>query len=223
MALEQWVRLVPRRFGRYLMALFGGGEEGFPMEGDPVGEFLSRREEEAGQGEDEESPVPAMANAEPQAVDGETENTEVLEPAAEESEQILDGPEQVAENLVEMSLDGEEERVAQLEDEAGEIVEVTDAGLQALVAESESVEMAATTDAEPQTLEVEGQSAEAAAPSQGEEAPKDGEVDSLLDVFRTEQLSENPISALSRELSDTSVYSLLEEMKQIAEKVRKGL
>jgi len=222
MALEQWGRLVPRRFGRYLMALFGGGEEDFPMEDDPVGEFLSMREE-AGQSGDEESPVPAMANAEPQAVDGETENTEVLEPAAEESEQILDGPEQVAENLVEMSLDGEEERVAQLEDEAGEIVEVTGAGLQALVAESESVEMAATTDAEPQTLEVEGQSAEAAAPSQGEEAPKDGEVDSLLDVFRTEQLSENPISALSRELSDTSVYSLLEEMKRIAEKVRKGL
>ena len=221
MALEQWGWLVPRRFGRYLMAFFGGGEEDFPMEDDPVGEFLSRGEEGAGQGGDEESPVPAMANAEPQAVDGETENTEVLEPAAEESEQILDGPEQVAENLVETSLDGNEERVAQLEDEAGEIVEVTDAGLQALVAESENVEMAATTDAEPQTLEVESESAEAADPAQREKAPEDGEVDSLLDVFKSEQLSENPISALSRGLSDTSVYSLLEEMKQIAEKVRK--
>jgi len=49
----------------------------------------------------------------------------------------------------------------------------------------------------------------------------DEEVDGLLDVFRSEQISENPISELSRELSDTSVHSLLEEMKQIAEKVRK--
>ena len=49
----------------------------------------------------------------------------------------------------------------------------------------------------------------------------DEEVDGLLDVFRSEQVSENPISALSRELSDTSVYSLLEEMKRIVEKVRK--
>jgi len=40
-------------------------------------------------------------------------------------------------------------------------------------------------------------------------------------VFRSEQTSENPISALSWELSDTSVYSFLEEMKQIAEKVRR--
>ena len=49
----------------------------------------------------------------------------------------------------------------------------------------------------------------------------DEEVDGLLDVFRSEQVSGNPISALSRELSDTSVYSLLEEMKRIVEKVRK--
>jgi len=50
----------------------------------------------------------------------------------------------------------------------------------------------------------------------------DEEVDGLPDVFRGEQVSEDPISALSRELSDTSVYSLLEEMKRIVEKVRKG-
>ena len=203
------------------MALFGGGEEDFPMEDDPVGEFLSRKEEEGGRSEIEEGPMPAMANLELQAVAGEADNIEVLEPAAEESGQILDRPEQVAEDLVETSLDGDEERVAQLEDEAGEVVEVTDAGLQALVAESESVEMAAATHAAPQTLEVASQSAEAADSAQREEAPEDEEVDSLLDVFRSEQLSENLISTLSRELSDTSVYSLLEEMKRIVEKVRK--
>ncbi len=259
MALEEWGRLVPRRFGRYLTALFRGGGGDLPMEDDPVGEFLTRKEEEPAQREDEESPMPAMANPELQAAEVGTDNVEAQGPVVEEAEQSLDGPEKLAEDSVETSLDGNEERVPQPEDEAGEVVEVTDAGLQALVAdnlvetspdgdeervpqpedeaggvaavsdageqapeaESESVEMAVTSDADPQTLEAGGQSAEAADPAQGEEAAGDGEVDSLLEVFKSEQLSESPISALSRELSDTSVYSLLEDMKLIADKVRK--
>ena len=221
MALEQWGSLVSRRFGRYLMALLGGGEKGFPMEDDPVGEFLSRKEEEAPQSEDEGTPMPAIANPEQQAVEVGTENVEVQGPAVEDREQSLDGPEKVAEDLVETSLDGNEEPLAQLEDEEGEVMEVTDADSQGPEVESESVEMAATADAAPQTLEVESQSAEEADSTQTEKAAEDGEVDSLLDVFKDEELSENPISTLSRELSDTNIYSLLEEMKQIVEKVRK--
>jgi len=259
MALEEWGRLVPRRFGRYLTALFRGGGGDLLIEDDPVGEFLTRKGEGAGQSEDEESPMPAMANPEPQAAGVGLENVEARGPVVVEREQSPDGAEKLAEDSVETSLDGNEERVARLEDEAGEIVEVTDAGLQALVAdnlvetspdgneervpqpedeaggvvavsdageqapeaESESVEMAVTSEAEPQTLEAGGQSAEAADPAQREVAAEDGEVDSLLEVFKSEQLSESPISALSRELSDTSVYSLLEDMKRIADNVRK--
>ena len=273
MALEQWGSLVSRRFGRYLMALLGGGEEGFSIEDDPVGEFLSRKEEEAPQSEDEGTPMPAIANPEQQAVEVGTENVEVQGPAVEDREQSLDGPEKVAVDLVETSLDGNEGPLAQLEDEAGGVAavtdadsqgpevesesvemaatadaapqtlevesqsaeeadstqtekapedgEATDAGLQAPDVESEPVEMAATADATPQTLEVESQSAEEADSTQTEKAPEGGEVDSLLDVFKDEELSESPISTLSRELSDTNIYSLLEEMKQIVEKVRK--
>ena len=220
MALEQWGSLVSRRFGRYLMALLGGGEEGFSIEDDPVGEFLSRKEQEAPQSEDEGTPMPAIANPEQQAVEVGTENVEVQGPAVEDREQSLDGPEKVAEDSVETSLDGNEEPLAQLEDEAG-VAAVTDADSQGPEVESESVEMAATADAAPQTLEVESQSAEEADSTQTEKAAEDGEVDSLLDVFKDEELSESPISTLSRELSDTNIYSLLEEMKQIVEKVRK--
>jgi len=204
------------------MTLFGVGEEGFSMEDDPVGEFLSRKEEEAGQSEDEGTPMPAIANPEQQAVEVGTENVEVQGPAVEDREQSLDGPEKVAEDLVETSLDGNEEPLAQLEDEAG-VAAVTDADSQGPEVESESVEMAATADAAPQTLEVESQSAEEADSTQREKAAEDGEVGSLLDVFKDEQISENPISTLSRELSDTNIYSLLEEMKRIAETVRKRL
>ena len=222
MALEQWGSLVLRRFERHLMALFGVGEEGSSMEDDPVGEFLSRKEEEAGQSEDEGTPMPAIANPEQQAVEVGTENVEVQGPAVEDREQSLDGPEKVAVDLVETSLDGNEEPLAQLEDEAG-VAAVTDADSQGPEVESESVEMAATADAAPQTLEVESQSAEEADSTQREKAAEDGEVGSLLDVFKDEQISENPISTLSRELSDTNIYSLLEEMKRIAETVRKRL
>lgn len=221
MALGKWGWFVLRRFGEDLMALFGGGEENFPMEDDPVGEFLSRKEEEAGQSEDEEGPVPAIATLELQAAEMGDENVEVQGPVVEDQEQSLDGADRVAEDSVETPLDGNEEGVAQLEDEAAEAAEVTDAEHQDLEVGSESVEVEATTDAEPQTLEVESQSAEPAEPAQGEEAPEEGEVDSLLDVFRSEQLSESTISELSRELSDTSVYSLLQEIKRIAEKVKK--
>lgn len=221
MALEQWGSMVQRRFGRYLMALFGVSEEGISMEDDPVGEFLSRTKEEAGQSEDEGTPMPAIANPEQQAVEVGTENVEVQGPAVEEQEQSLDGPEKVAEDLVKTSLDGNEEPLAQLEGEAGGVAAVTDADSQGPEVESESVEMAATADAAPQTLEVESQSAEEADSTQTEKAPEGGEVDSLLDVFKDEELSESPISTLSRELSDTNIYSLLEEMKQIVEKVRK--
>jgi len=273
MPLEQWGAMVSRRFGRYLTALFGVGEEGFSMEDDPVGEFLSRKEEGAEQSEDEGAPLPAIANAEQQAVEVGTENVEVQGPAVENQEQGLDGPEKVAVDLVETSLYGNEEPLAQFEAEAGgvaavtdadsqapevegesgemaatadaplqtlevegqsaeeadstqrekatEVGEATDAGLQAPDVESEPVEMAATADAAPQTPEVESQSAEKTDSTQREKAPEDGEGDSLLDVFKDEQLSENTISTLSRELSDVNLYSLLEEMKRIAEKVRK--
>ena len=98
MTLEQWSSMVQRRFGRYLIALLRGSDEGFSMEDDPVGEFLSRKE--TGQIEDEWTPMPAIAKPEQQAVEVGTENAEVQGPAVEDQKQSLNGPEKVAEDLV---------------------------------------------------------------------------------------------------------------------------
>lgn len=53
-------------------------------------------------------------------------------------------------------------------------------------------------------------------------SPKKDEKDSLLDVFTNEELVETPISRLSKELSEVSVYTLLEQTKQLAEEMKFG-
>lgn len=42
------------------------------------------------------------------------------------------------------------------------------------------------------------------------------DTDSMLDVFTDVEAEENTVSALSRELSDVSIHSLLEQTRQVA-------
>lgn len=42
------------------------------------------------------------------------------------------------------------------------------------------------------------------------------DTDSMLDVFTGVEVEDNPISVLSRELSDVSIHALLEQTRQIA-------
>jgi len=42
------------------------------------------------------------------------------------------------------------------------------------------------------------------------------DTDGMLDVFTDVQVTENTVSMLSRELSDVSIHSLLEQTRQIA-------
>jgi hypothetical protein len=55
-------------------------------------------------------------------------------------------------------------------------------------------------------------------------APKkdDKGTDSLLDVFTSEELVESSISRLSKDLSDISIDSLLEQTKKVAEEIKWG-
>ena len=46
--------------------------------------------------------------------------------------------------------------------------------------------------------------------------------DSLLDVFTSEELVESSVSRLSKDLGEVSVYSLLEQTKQVAEAIKWG-
>ena len=61
------------------------------------------------------------------------------------------------------------------------------------------------------------------------QAPKDSTkkdekgTDGLLDVFTSsDEFVESPVSRLSKELADISVYSLLEQTKQVAEEIKWG-
>ena len=60
-------------------------------------------------------------------------------------------------------------------------------------------------------------------PAQAKGPKKDDKgTDSLLDVFTSEELVESSISKLSKDLSDISIDSLLEQTKQVAEKIKWG-
>ena len=51
---------------------------------------------------------------------------------------------------------------------------------------------------------------------------EDPDTDSLLDVFTSVEVEDNPISLLSRELSEVSISSLLEQTREIAGQIRRG-
>jgi hypothetical protein len=75
----------------------------------------------------------------------------------------------------------------------------------------------------PQAPKGSGDKVAVADPAQAKN-PKKGDTvtDSLLDVFTSEEFVESSISKLSQELGDVSVYSLLEQTKQVAGEIRCG-
>ena len=80
----------------------------------------------------------------------------------------------------------------------------------------------AASDEEPQVPEAKTPPITVKADAETTPGHEDDEVDSLLEVFKEVQLSDNPISLLSRDLADTDVYSLLEEMRWIAKRVKEA-
>lgn len=46
--------------------------------------------------------------------------------------------------------------------------------------------------------------------------------DSMLDVFTSTEVEETLVSVLSRDLSDVSIHSLLEQTRQIAGEIKRG-
>ncbi len=57
-------------------------------------------------------------------------------------------------------------------------------------------------------------------PSSVQDSEAERNPDDLLDVFTTEELAETTVSKLSKGLNDLSIYSLLEETKQVAQGIR---
>lgn len=48
------------------------------------------------------------------------------------------------------------------------------------------------------------------------------DTDSMLDVFTSVEVEETLVSVLSRDLSDVSIHSLLEQTRQIAGEIKRG-
>jgi hypothetical protein len=75
----------------------------------------------------------------------------------------------------------------------------------------------------PQAPKGSGDKVAVAEPAQAKAPKKDDKgTDSLLDVFTSEELVESSISRLSKDLSDISIDSLLEQTKKVAEEIKWG-
>jgi hypothetical protein len=75
----------------------------------------------------------------------------------------------------------------------------------------------------PQAPKGSGDKVAVAEPTQAKAPKKDDKgTDSLLDVFTSEELVESSISRLSKDLSDISIDSLLEQTKKVAEEIKWG-
>jgi hypothetical protein len=268
------------RSWKALEALFADIEDNSLLEEDPVGEFLSRKDDGTYQLEDEEVQEEAQTTLESQETGAEKEDTEKLGPAPMGLEQSPEGQELKAEDMGPTFFDEDEERAVGLNDEMKEVAATTDEILQSLEGEPEETaavideslgalevegerfemteaayddskvvdterpdtEVPTSGDIDPQIFEVEEPEVESAElsddelqadeetehkgevsfSSKSEEAQEDEDVDGLLEVFKSEQLEESPISVLSKELEDADIYSLLEETKRVADKFRKS-
>lgn len=170
---------------------------------------------------------------------GAVELEEEAEEVAAATDEALRFLEDESEEAVETTGDGF--RVLQVKGETVEMAAVSDDDPRIIETENRGIEAPASGGNDPRTLE-EGQEVDVAAPGgddleavegkeqkveisgspQVEEVQGDEEANSLLDVFKSEPLAENPISVLAQGLEDTNIYSLLEEMKGIADNVRKS-
>jgi len=277
MGSVKWSWRIQRLSWGHVKGYLLGREEESLLEEDPVGEFLSCKDEGIYQLEDEEVREEAQTTLESQETGAEKEDTDKLGPAPMSLEQSSEEQEPIADDLATGAMDEAEDEAVGLRDEAEEMAE-TDAGTRralegeseeaaeavydstgSVEVEGESLELTAahdelkvadtespgteaptSGDVDPQIFEMGELEVEVAESSddelqaeeekehrdevsfspQSEEAQEDEDVDGMLEIFRSEPLSENPISVLSQELGDTDVYSLLEETRKIADKVK---
>jgi len=190
---------------------FKGSEDDLPLEHDPVGEFLESKKLAVKQAGDEASDAANATSMPPQEVKQPVEakiesavSTEAVEAAVQPAECRSENPVQSdskAETPAAVLPDSEKEKASQVAGEASEAP--------------------AEIKVEPPKLESDGQKIEAASTLPTNSPQEDEKIESVLDVFRSEGPTIDITSTLSKELSDTNVYSLLEESKHIAKIAKK--
>ncbi|MBM3155742.1 MAG: hypothetical protein FJ004_00470 [Chloroflexi bacterium] len=213
MKMIEWIGSAISRPWQFFKESFFGGRELVPLEEDPVGEFLDRKNNGLTVCEEEE-------NKEQQA-DGETAQPAVATAANEGKEEKV---ELVAIDKVGDGQKLNEPGVAEKKTEEFPVAATVAAKTEESQPANKATEEPAKAEDKPQALEAVNQNA-ASANQPSAEKPKgagDKDTDSLLDVFRSEQDETGTLGAISEDLSDMSIYSLLEEGKKIVAKIRGG-
>jgi len=211
MNIIKWIQSVVKRPLSYPVGLLKEGEENLPLESDPVGEFLESKKLGVNQAEDEVSDalpvtsVPSQHGKKPIKASSESAvSTERAEVAAQPAVGQLESPVQAGSKMGTPAAappDGAKGKVSQAESKASEAPAETKVEANALKSGSQKIEAANTPPAN---------------------SPQEEEkIESVLDVFRTEELALDTTTSLSKELGDMNVYSLLEESKQIAQIAKK--
>ena len=211
MNIIQRIQSVLQRPLGYLAPSFKGGEESLPLESDPVGEFLESKKQGgnlAEEGVNEAAPVAGVLSKDVgqsiEARSGSAVSTERAEVAAQPAVGQLESPVQAGSKVETPAAalpDGAKEKVSQAESEAGEAPSETKVKTTAQESGSQKIEVANTPVAN---------------------SPQENEkIESVLEIFRSEELVLETTRSLSKELVDMNVYSLLEESKQIAQIAKK--
>jgi len=211
MRITAFIQAALRQSWNYLANSFKSKDEQSLLEDDPVGEFLDRRKGGIALDDDEAVEPQPMADRAPQGlearVEGKGSSDNAVPEAQPEEKQTQVSSEAVSteddSSVVPPSAKEKKEIVVAVPEESGEEIRV------ALVVKDE-----------PQALKPDTQKVEAANPPQQKGTQDSVNPDSLLEIFKSEENPLAPLGTLAKELRDMSIYSLLEETKQIAEKMK---
>lgn len=222
MRITQLVRSALHRSWNYLVTSVRKREELHPVEDDPVGEFLDRKNGgiEPLEDETEELIETPAASDTPQAPEASGQSESVGEDKAREEEietsaKETEGQIQPASEVVPATSDSTERVQADKEKK-----EVAMVGSEESSEESK-VKVKAIAKDELQAPEPSAHSVVAESKPPTKKGSQDnGNVESLLDVFKSEESELDTLGALTKDLANMSIYSLLEESKQVAAKMR---
>ncbi len=211
MKTTEWVGLALRRIWQFLRESFSKEKELAPIEEDPVGEFLEKKKSGRPLEPDGQEEAPRSAG---DAIHGPTVSV-VSEARSEKVEAVADSGLSKGQKAGAPSMTEEK-----TEDTPGAMP------VEAKAAEAEAVSQPSE---EPVQTGESSQVLGTAAPGiESEKLPSagktekagDDDTESLLEVFKSEQEQMETLGTIARELADMSVYSLLEEGKRIAAKIR---
>lgn len=197
------IRSAIRRPWRYVETSLRLGGEHFPMDDDPVGEFLERKKAGVNLIEEDnnEHPVESAVPKAPEASSESGVGKDTAQPVQRQAEMSSGA-----------GLTGDVSADKLPYPGGDKVIPV--------ISEAREVPVKAQEEPHSKPLELGAQSVEIAKSPQ-EKAPKDDkDTDSILEIFKSEDLALEPSTPLSKELRDMNVYSLLEESKKIASKVK---